>query len=243
MQPPPPDASPLEWARWYVEQLNFCVFPLAPRSKTPLTATGFHAASRDLDQIVKWWTDTPRAGIGIPAGPNGLVILDFDPRKGGHESYKRLVEQSHQWIGWQTTARVRSGGADRGLHFYFRSDEPWRARTILPGVDVRAGGTYVATCPTIHPETGRQYLWEQLPDIGHLLPLPDFLASYLSQSSAPEPTPGQPLPTIPEGERHQHMLGVAGSLRRRGAGVETIRAALQAENETRFAPPLDDIWI
>lgn len=163
MNAPAPDDSPLEWAKFYVEALEWLVFPLSPRAKTPLTATGFHAASRDLAQIEKWWSENPRAGIGIPAGPNGLVIVDFDPRHGGRESYKRLLEQSNHWAGWQTTARVRSGGADRGLHFYFRSDEPWRARTILPGVDVRASGTYVAAPPTRHPDTGNLYIWEALP--------------------------------------------------------------------------------
>lgn len=159
MQPPSPDAPPLDWAEFYVVELNWCVFPLAVRSKLPLTATGFHAASRDLLQVRKWWQEHPFAGIGIPAGPNGLVIVDFDPRKGGKESYRRLL---HEGGPWPETGRVKTGGADEGRHFYFRSDGDWSARTILPGCDVRAGGTYVVCPPSIHP-TGRRYSWEVLP--------------------------------------------------------------------------------
>lgn len=75
-----------------------------------------------------------------------------------------------------------------------------------------------------------------------IAPLPKSLAAYLLQANE-EPITDQPAQTIPEGERHEHMLAVAGGLRRRGASVETIRAALQSENETRFVPPLDDEWV
>lgn len=75
-----------------------------------------------------------------------------------------------------------------------------------------------------------------------IAPLPKSLAAMLSQEHD-TPTQEWAIQTIPEGDRHRHMLAVAGSLRRRGASVETIRAALQSENETRFSPPLDDEWV
>jgi putative DNA primase/helicase len=74
----------------------------------------------------------------------------------------------------------------------------------------------------------------------NVLPLPDFLAAHLSQSSSPETTPGQPLPTIPEGSRHDYLLSMAGEMRRKGRSVEAIRAALLAESESRFVPPEDE---
>ena len=157
---PAPDSLPLDWALWYVGALGWRIFPLQPRAKTPLTPTGLHAATDDLSQIKKWWSANPRAGIGIPAGVNGLVIVDFDPRHGGEASYKQLLKE---YARWQETAHVRSGGADRGLHFYFRSEEPWHQKTILPGVDVRAGASYVVAPPSIHPNTGKRYEWLVLP--------------------------------------------------------------------------------
>lgn len=157
--PPTNEAPPLEWAIWYSQALNWKVFPLAPREKTPLTATGFHAATNELAQVKRWWTEHPRAGIGIPAGVNQLVLVDFDPRKGGRESYLKLTNQEP----WPETARVRTGGPDRGLHFYFSSDGLWRPRTILPGVDIRAGNSYCVAPPSLHPITGRAYVWEITP--------------------------------------------------------------------------------
>lgn len=157
--PPAPDESPFSWACWYSQHLGWKVFPLAFREKVPLTANGFYAATNELAQIKKWWAAHPRAGIGIPAGPNGLVIVDFDPRKGGRESYQRLIAREP----WPETARVRTGGPDKGLHFYFASEAPWRPKTILPGVDVRAGNSYVVAPPSLHPITGRVYAWEVLP--------------------------------------------------------------------------------
>lgn len=157
---PAPEVPPLEWAIWYSQALGWKVFPLLPRAKTPLTPTGLHAATDDLAQIKKWWSANPRAGIGIPAGVNGLVIVDFDPRHGGAESFKTL---HREFARWQETAHVRSGGADRGLHFYFSSEEPWHQKTILPGVDVRAGGSYCVAPPSLHPVTGNRYEWLVLP--------------------------------------------------------------------------------
>ena len=75
-----------------------------------------------------------------------------------------------------------------------------------------------------------------------ILPLPDCIASRLNQGPD-EPATDQPNHTIPEGQRHQHMLSLAGRMRRAGASTDAIRAALQAENEARFTPALDDEWV
>ena len=75
-----------------------------------------------------------------------------------------------------------------------------------------------------------------------ILPLPDCIASRLNQGPD-EPATDQPTHTIPEGQRHQHMLSLAGRMRRAGASTDAIRAALQAENEARFTPALDDEWV
>jgi hypothetical protein len=45
---------------------------------------------------------------------------------------------------------------------------------------------------------------------------------------------------ILEGGRNDTLMSLAGSMRRRGMGLEAIEAALLAENERRCQPPLDD---
>lgn len=46
--------------------------------------------------------------------------------------------------------------------------------------------------------------------------------------------------TIPEGNRNSTLCSLAGSMRRRGFSQTAIAAALEAENQSRCDPPLDD---
>ena len=59
------------------------VFPCAPGGKTPLTRTGFHAASTDPDLITAWWRRRPDANIATPTGAPGFDVLDVDVRADG----------------------------------------------------------------------------------------------------------------------------------------------------------------
>ena len=44
-----------------------------------------NTATRDPDLIRRWWTQWPEANIGILTGvKSGLVVIDIDPRNGGH---------------------------------------------------------------------------------------------------------------------------------------------------------------
>lgn len=72
-----------------------------------------------------------------------------------------------------------------------------------------------------------------------IFPVPDSITSRLRRSTDRATTPAQPLPTIPEGERHGYLLRMAGEMRRKGHSVEAIRAALIAESDARFSPPED----
>ena len=52
----------LNAALGYLEY-GFYVFPLKPKSKTPLTGKGFKDASNDPHQVIKWWTQNPNANL------------------------------------------------------------------------------------------------------------------------------------------------------------------------------------
>ena len=62
-------------AKYYAEHFNLAVLPL--NKKQPVISGGFKNASKDLEQISKWWTQRPEANIGIRTG-EGLVVLDVD---------------------------------------------------------------------------------------------------------------------------------------------------------------------
>ena len=80
--------------------LGWAVFPLAPGTKRPLIAGGggFKAATRDAEQIRRWWTETPDANIGVATGKvSGISVVDVDikPRedKHGDETLRELTDK------------------------------------------------------------------------------------------------------------------------------------------------------
>ena len=81
-----------------VQELNLPVFPChsgnteQEKMKTPLVKGGFHAASKEVEQIEKWWSVFPDAVIGVPTGSaSNIVAVDIDIRenKNGENTFRR----------------------------------------------------------------------------------------------------------------------------------------------------------
>jgi len=129
--------------------------PLLPGWSRP---DGSGAASADPDTIRAWWTRWPTANVGIATGPaSGLAVLDVDPRGGGDESFAALEGRVGPLPG--TVTSLTGGG---GLHLLFAHPGQRvtsRARSLGPGLDVKADGGMVVAPPSVHPGTGRAYAW------------------------------------------------------------------------------------
>lgn len=130
-------------------QAGIPVFPCVRGGKQPLTAHGFHSASKDPRQVHRWWSRAPEANIGIPTGrPSGLVVVDVDVHRtgDGFRNFARVTE-----IGltkrWAWMVRTPSGG----MHAYFAAtpgkDQPcWS----IPSrhIDFRGDGGYIVAPPS-----------------------------------------------------------------------------------------------
>jgi len=68
-------------ARTY-QKRGFCIFPLVPNAKTPLTPNGFKNASNDAAVINEWIKRYPNSNIGIATEASGLIVIDCDASKG-----------------------------------------------------------------------------------------------------------------------------------------------------------------
>lgn len=133
--------------------------------KHPRTRNGLSDATVDLDRIESWWTMWPNAGIGISCGPSGLVVVDVDPRHGGDESWRDLVQALGPDI--ENTRIAATGGG--GSHYIYRcpngetvtswANSPKYIGPLGPGIDLRARGGYIVAPPSIHA-TGALYEWE-----------------------------------------------------------------------------------
>ena len=59
--------------------------------KHPRTQNGLKDATTDPETIARWWTQWPKANIGIECGRSSIVVLDVDVRHGGDEAWEDLV--------------------------------------------------------------------------------------------------------------------------------------------------------
>jgi hypothetical protein len=164
-----PDNKTVVAARAYVAR-GLAVFPLD--GKRPLTEHGVKDATRDLDLIDTWFKLARNIGIAIP---EGVVIVDVDPRNGGYDSWLDWVE-SYGGDYWTTVPCAATGGG--GNHYWFRLPDGVTKlkKNPAPGIDLLTVGRYVVAPPSI---TDEKYKWEiALPqDLGTLDELPGFVAA------------------------------------------------------------------
>ena len=224
------------WAQCYGEN-SLPVFPCT--GKRPRTTNGFHDATCDPFQIALWWRTWPDANIGTPMG-DGRFALDIDPRAGGDGT---LFALERQYSPLPRTLMSHTGGG--GTHYIYL--EPaggiLNKADIGQGIDVQGRGSYIIVPPSIHPDTGRPYLWDVVdgPDDIEPQPAPDWLLALLragtgvgAQSARAVAAPGAP---IPIGIQENTLTSLAGAMRRAGATIDEIRAALDAIN-ARCTPPV-----
>ena len=178
------------------------------------------------------------AGIGLILWPAcSLAVLDFDG--------------THARAAWATTGielpetgRIvtRSGGE----HLYFRTpaDPPELRRKVRIvtaecsckkkcGVDFLVSGYSV--CP---PTRG----YKEDPD--HVLEstvmIPSEILKLAAKPKSEDRRTGNVEGKVSDGQRKATLCSLAGTMRARGMSIEAIAAALKADNEARFDPPLDD---
>ena len=231
----------LRAALFYV-RLGYGVLPLVPGEKRPhprLAPRGLKDASRDPAQVRRWWSEDPRAGLGI-LPPAEVLVLDVDDG----EQVAPLLERFGLW------GAPRQRTPRNGAHIFLRlqAGVGLTATTkALPGVDLRGlGRAYVVTAPTTLP-SGR-YSWEvplvppdQLPEA------PKVLLEALLPPPPPPPRPAtwgpasprrlraileafaEAVAVTPEGSRHNVLIRyarAAGGLLPHGLDREEAMEAL-----------------
>lgn len=136
--------------------------------KRPLIRNGVHGACRDLDVIDGWLERWPGCNIALATG--SVVVIDVD----GEDGKQSLLEMPEQL---PHTLEVRTG---RGRHLYFTTDVEIgnSVGRLGVGIDVRGRGGYVIAPPSIHPDTGKAYCFQDA-DVP-LAELPVWLADVVA---------------------------------------------------------------
>lgn len=149
---------------WPLLEAGLYPIPVDPRTRRPLVPWG------ELDQlgyrpglgeartgtlaggppdqwvplVFEWWQRWPAAGAAVLTGRSRLLVVDVDPRHGGHHTLARLV--AHRPLPATRVVRTRGGG----VHLYYRTDRLVRsgAGVLGPGLDVKSAKGLVVCPPT-----------------------------------------------------------------------------------------------
>ncbi|HEU5254614.1 MAG TPA: bifunctional DNA primase/polymerase [Vicinamibacterales bacterium] len=208
------------------------VFPCQPGGKKPLGALvpqGLKEATDDPSQTQRWWTEKPEANIGIRTGRvSGFFAIDIDAQHGGLASWAILTDKH----GEIRTANVRTPSG--GMHLYFRCSEKVIKNSvskIAPGIDVRGENAYVVGAGS--RTTVGDYLWSENVSI---VDPPRWLLQLVAATDRQFRHSRELV--LREGTRNDALTSLAGCMRRHGASMAAIAAALQHENRCRCRPPL-----
>ena len=225
-------------ARKYAE-LGMPVFPLQPRGKEPVTASGCLQATTDSAVIDRWWNAAPDMNVAIATGgASGVFVVDVDDEIG--EATIRELERANGAL--PPTVESLTG---RGRHIWFRLGEhdPVRnsAGRIGSGVDIRANGGYVVAPPSVHP-SGRKYEWS-VDSAAEFVDAPDWLHEKMATTGDGK---GRPLEEwhavltqpIPNGARNSTLAEITGKLLFHDINLILVRDLLVCVNATRCDPPL-----
>ena len=212
--------------------------PLVPRSKRP-AVTDWPNWNATPETITAHWTREPAANVGIRTG-RALVVLDIDPRAGGHDV---LADLEHEHGELPPTLEVITGGG--GRHLYFQSAQDVPSFDLGAGLEVKAAGRQVVAPPSVHPETGAIYQWRPGHGPGELqrAPLPEWITAGRVKS-APIATPAEAWVAmlrhgLPEGQRNSGMARFVGHLLARDVDTRLVAeiARLVAAHRCRPALP------
>ena len=209
--------------------------------KHPRTQHGLRDATKDEVTIRSWFARWRDANLAVATGASsGFDVLDVDPRHGGEDSLGELVQSQ---AALPPSVESLTGGG--GRHIFFSHHVGVRNKAgqhsgLPPGLDVRGDGGYIVVPPSGHVSGGR-YRWElsSQPSDVPLADWPQWLLGLLVADNG-KPTPAAAIEgPVCEGSRNATLTSMAGTMRWRGMGEESILAALLRENE-RCQPPLDE---
>lgn len=212
-------------------------------AKHPRILDPLKRATTDEAQLRQWWEMWPEANIGVATGEaSKVIVLDVDPKNGGNETLKKLLAE-HGELAEKVAART--GG--RGFHLLFEhpgghwpntQSSPDRPSPIGQGLDFRGDGGLIVAVGSEHI-SGGIYEWLNPPN-GHLPQAPQWLLDKLRNRKSSTVITGDGESQIIEGSRHPALRAWACQMRGKGMSKAGIRAALFAENATRFAEAKPD---
>jgi archaellum biogenesis ATPase FlaH len=189
------DTSVFDAALRYRE-LGWSVVPVVGK-RASVEWKPFQTERPSEHQIREWFDGTTATGIAVVCGEvSRLVVIDYDPRNDPNDEGAAWLARAEL----PNTATVLTGRGDGGFHTYLRTPEGFNAPTgkLEPasGVEIRFTGHYCVAPPSLHPDTGGVYIWQDgLPTLSDLADSPSWLLDALRP--APDSSDQRGTTTLP----------------------------------------------
>ena len=180
--------------------------------KHPMLTRWVEQASTHPAQIRHWWQHHPHANVGIATGAaSGLVVVDVDPRHGGHIAWEELLAH---YGALPISPQVLTGGG--GTHDYLWCADALAGIDLAHGIQFQAEGRLVVAPPSLHA-SGRHYTWEAShdPEDIPLAPLPAWIKARVRVHQHSDGDPGgdilpvvdaPPVDRLQVSPRIQHLI-------------------------------------
>jgi hypothetical protein len=218
----------LEHALKYARR-GWSVLPVM--NKRPLLSswTEYQQHRATEEEIRAWWTQWPKAGIGIATGRvSNIIVIDVDSEEG---------LRALGTIPPTLTARTQRGGFH--LYFEYVPGVP-NCVGVVKNVDVRSDGGMVVAPPS-RGEYG-QYTWEN-PGVVPSLPSLGLLALVRSSGTGRRLEGREWATDIGEGARDQELTRRTGRLLQVGMPAAECLSVMLAVNRAHCKPPLADAQV
>jgi hypothetical protein len=131
------------------------------------TGRSSHKTASSLPAVKLWWVENPYDNVAINPELSGCVVIDIDPRSGGHISWENFLKKHEielpNTVMTLTGEYVTSENEKlRGYHLWFRVQEPASfiqnfTELGYEGIDVKYNGGVMA--PPSRHASGVTYEW------------------------------------------------------------------------------------
>lgn len=237
------------------------VYRLAPKAKVPLWKTsGFNEATNNSEQLVKWWSDTPNANIGIHLKMSGLVVIDVDRHENGADGVGNLRQLFEKFSPFPPTYTERT--PRNGFHFFFKVPAGIELeqnsnvlqdyfQTEKTGIDVITYGIPVA--PTVVRNLGTYRVLDNR-SLDEIVELPSWLVNLLNHKEEMNAETNfknsnkkytgafldEMVAGASTGNRNEFIMKMISKMLAVGADLSTIYQLMTVINENFIDEPLEE---
>ena len=239
---------------------GIAVFPLKPRTKVPhgfYCPNGVKDATKDLGQIEKWWSECPRANVGIALGEvSGIAAVDFD-----HKTKKISYQEVQAFLKRLGVNRTVVVHTRHGYHLYFKYTADIKngfkfqeSLNGTPSATWRADGYYTVAPGSIVSHDDGEWEYSFTSDAAGSLRFDELTPASISQNGANIGLSVRAKEHVEQknthdtanragympGDRHDMFRRTAISMRRAGSDGEVIKTELLKRNDEDCTPPKEN---